>query len=453
MPWRKLLSLHPADRLCLIEPGRSITYGNLLAEVEAKAQQLYPYTCIALQLDNSIDWVLWDLASQLQDVTLVPLPPFFTPQQIQHTLQTVGAEAVITAQGITPTGLTPQSLPAGTSKVTFTSGTTGTPKGVCLSTKAQWQVAQSLAEVLGPQFTGQHLTSLPLGVLLENVAGVYTNLLLGGTVVLASLTNFGQGYSGLHAQLHQHVATSLITVPEQLRLLINQTRSYGRLPHLKFIAVGGAKVSPELITQARSLGLPVYEGYGLSEMGSVVSLNTPQDDHPGSVGRLLPHVKAQLFNGEIAFIDPLYNGYVGEPKQPVFMSGDLGRITPQGEVSIDGRRKNLLITAWGRNVSPEWVESELLQQSEILQTIVFGDGEAQLSALVVSTRSRAEVAAALAHTNNRLPTYARLGRFMLVPPFTMAEGTLTGTGRPKRQEILNRYINKENNIYDLLPTA
>ena len=90
-------------------------------------------------------------------------------------------------------------------------------------------------------------------------------------------------------------------VPEILRGTMSALfRGRTSLSELKFLAVGGARVAASLLEMARRLHLPVYQGYGLSEAASVISLNTIEHDRPGSVGKLLPHVKLQLADdGEI----------------------------------------------------------------------------------------------------------------------------------------------------------
>jgi long-chain acyl-CoA synthetase len=85
-------------------------------------------------------------------------------------------------------------------------------------------------------------------------------------------------------------------------------------------------------------------------------------------------------------------------------------------LSITGRRKNILITSYGRNVSPEWVESVLLSQPEIAQAIVYGDAQPHLSALIVPSSPRADIGAAVARVNEKLPDYARIKKFRDVPP-------------------------------------
>ena len=104
-------------------------------------------------------------------------------------------------------------------------------------------------------------------------------------------------------------------------------------------------------------------------------------------------------------------------------------------------RKNLLITSFGRNVSPEWVESALLAQPQIGQALVAGDGLPILAAVIVPFPgvSSADVAAAIGRANACLPDYARLGGWVEAEPFTPHNGRLTGNGRPVRAAILDHY--------------
>lgn len=432
----KALTQHPASRIALQDRRHVVTYGDLPAQIDERARQLAGIACAGLALDNSAEWVLWDLAAMKSGTVLVPLPPFFTETQTRHALQSSGCAALISASGISPLPFTTVPLPAGTAKITYTSGTTGTPKGVCLPWTAMESVAQSIVSTLGADLAGIHCSVLPLGVLLENVAGVYAGLLAGATIILPSLMDFGPQYSALHAQLKQARATSAILVPEILRSLMIQLAHLGPLDDLRFMAVGGSKVDPGLILQARASGLPVYEGYGLSECASVVSLNVPGHDKPGTTGRVLPHVETGIEGGEIIIRNPGFLGYVGAEHHGPYRTGDLGKIDPEGFLSVTGRKKNILITSYGRNVSPEWVESVLLAQPEIAQAFVYGDAQPHLSALIVPARADADIDGAVKRANAELPDYAQIRHAIPTAPFTPQDGTLTGNGRLRRQNIL-----------------
>lgn len=446
-----------------------LTYAELHAEVQRTAEWLAqrlvgraPLAPVAVALDNGPAWVVIDLALIALGRVSLPLPPFFTREQRGHALADAGACAIVQpapedAADATwiagepiyaaAIGLPSRPLHAGAAKITYTSGSTNRPKGVCLSLGQMEGVAASVVQVLGAEFAGRHLAVLPLGVLLENVAGLYPTLMAGGEYWACGLAGLGFAepfrpqIDRLAKRLAAVETTSIILAPELLRALTAHIAAADlRLPALKLVAVGGAKVSPTLLSAARAAGLPAYEGYGLSECASVVTLNTPGADRPGSVGRVLPHLTLTVAeDGELVVGPCPFLGYVGGPPQtgPV-RTGDLGRVDADGFVSIDGRKSNLLITAFGRNVAPEWVESELLAQPEIGQALVFGEAAAGLCALVVpSARSLTadDLGAAVERANAGLPDYARVRRWRVSAPFDVAADELTTNGRPRRGVI------------------
>jgi long-chain acyl-CoA synthetase len=437
----------PADRIALVGDARSLTYGALKEEIEAHARLLAGITVVGLAVDNGPEWIIWDLACVAAQVPCVPLPPFFTTEQIDHAARAAGLSHIIRSHGLRRLdAATLSTLPPQTAKITFTSGTTGMPKGVCLSQAGMEQVAESIAGILDHQYAARHLSVLPLAVLLENIAGVYATLLVGGCMYVPSLETIGfakpfqPDFSALTAYMKDRAITSAIMVPEILRGLMATMPS---LPDLLYLAVGGSKISAALIETARGMGLPVYEGYGLSECASVVSLNTPTANKTGTTGKLLPHIEMENINGEIVITNPAFLGYINQPASGSFATGDIGMLDEQGYLHINGRKKNVLITSYGRNISPEWVESVLLNHPHILQAVVYGDGQPFLSALIVPTSAHAPVETIIRDINAHLPEYARIENFQIVAPFNTADGTLTGTGRPRRAAILKHY-NKEN---------
>src|SRR5690606_23233648 len=117
-------------------------------------------------------------------------------------------------------------------------------------------------------------------------------------------------------------------------------------------------------------------------------------------------------------------------------------IDADGFVYVRGRLKNLIITSLGRNISPEWVERELQAESAIGMTVVFGEARPYLSALIspAAGATRAQVDAAVARANTRLPDYAQLRTWATVStPFSFASGLLTANGRPQRTLIQQRH--------------
>lgn len=438
-----------SECIALTDGNHQITYAELPNRIAEKAAQIQSKQCrvIGIQLDNSADWVLWDLATVAAGIICVPLPAFFTQQQTQHVIRSAGIDHLVTAQGLIPSGLRDSvDLPQGTSKITFTSGTTGTPKGVCLSQQGLEQVVQSLVTEIGADYASDHLAIVPLAILLENVAGVYSALFAGATCHVYSLAKIGMSnpfqpdFQQLALSLTAKRISSAILVPELLRgLTYTLMQAEVRLPDLKFLAVGGAKVAPELLCQAQAVGLPVYEGYGLSECASVVALNTPAQTLTGAVGKVLPHIELSCKEGEILIHNPAFLGYLGSAHHGKFATGDLGYVDADGFLHISGRKKNLLITSFGRNVSPEWVESALLSQPEIAQAVVFGDAQPYLTALLVPLSPQVDLNQAVQLANHHLPEYARIQVFHPIAPFTLADGTLTGNGRPRREVIAKQY--------------
>jgi long-subunit acyl-CoA synthetase (AMP-forming) len=429
---------------------------------------------LATALDNTPAFVMLDEALQHCGCVHVPLPMFFTPAQMQHALRAAGVDTLVTAAPLAarwpglawaPLAIAgealmqarlradPVVLPAGTAKITFTSGTTGAPKGVCLSGDAMRRVSHALVDAMAPLDIGRHLNALPLSVLLENIAGWMAPRLHGATVVTLPLQQVGlTGSSSFDAARFQAVVQqqqphSLILLPQMLRAWCGHLmHSAQRAPaSLKLVAVGGAAVGAPLIRSAQALGIPACEGYGLSEGASVQTLNLPGPaggQRPGSAGCVLPHARLRVAaDGELEIAGSLFSGYLGDatPVPDWWPSGDLGRIDDDGFVHVLGRKKNVLITSYGRNVSPEWVETALQGQPAVLQAVVFGDGQPALSAVLWPARpaaSDATLQAAVDATNATLPDYARIGPWTRGrAAFDAATGLATANGRAQRAAV------------------
>lgn len=477
---------HGAERV-LVSLTESLTQSQLAERCATLAELIRSegFRVIALHVDNRPDWVVIDLACQQASVCLVPLPTFFSAEQLQHVLDTVPVDGLFTDQPdllaplvagrIRPgSSLTvgdcsllrldpppnPTAIPGNSGKITFTSGSTGRPKGVCLSNEQLLLQAAALAATVGID-APRHLCLLPLSTLLENIAGVYAPLLAGGEVILPKLAEVGfEGSSSLDSNrflslLSRQQPHSIILTPQLLQLLVAAARSGWAPPaSLRFVAVGGAKVPAGLIDSAHDLGIPAFEGYGLSECASVVSLNVPGRSHSGSCGWPLPHLEVALDDGEILVRGNAMLGYAGEPEswgQEWIHTGDLGHMDDQGHLFIDGRKKNLLISSFGRNINPEWVESELLASGALSECIVFGDARPYCVALLTPhnpAASDASIQQWVDRSNTRLPDYARIRRWLrLAEPLAASSALLTENGRPKRQAILARYGDAVESLY------
>lgn len=460
-----LVSRDPRDVL-LVSGEQTWRAGEVYAEVCALQARLSHHRVVAVLADNSPAWVIADLACQAAGIVQLPLPDFFNAEQLRHALVHSGADAVLTDQpervgaldldfGITGQwqGLTwmrrvvePVALPLDTAKISFTSGSTGAPKGVCLGGAGLLATARAVGDRLADLPLGSHFAVLPLALLLENVAGVYAPLLRGLPVHLAPLDAVGwQGMAGFDAEHLDRVvrvsrAGSVILVPELLKAWTAFLARAGRAAPttLQYVAVGGARIAPELLRSARAVGLSAYQGYGLTECGSVLALNRPGDDGDG-VGRPLGHAQLSIVDGELQVGTRAFLGYVGSrnPGTTHFPTGDLAGFDGRGHLHLAGRRKNVLITSYGRNVSPEWIEAMLLADPRVLQAVVIGDGQPALSAIVVPLPGTpaSTVRGIIDRVNATLPDYARLGHHLVSEPFTAANGMATGNGRPQRRRI------------------
>ncbi len=442
---------------------------------------------LATVLDNTPAFVALDEASLQLGLVHVPLPGFFSAAQRQHALCSAGVDTLLAASPLadTPPGLcwrpievagdtlalarldaAPAVVPPGTVKISFTSGTTGAPKGVCLSDQALRRVAQGLVDATAPLQIERHLNALSFAVLLENIAGLMAPRLREATLLTLPLRELGlTGSSSFDAAVFQaavqrHQPHSLILLPQMLRAWCGHLMQTGqRAPvSLKLVAVGGAAVGAPLIHAAHALGIPACEGYGLSEGASVQTLNLPGAERPGSAGRALPHARLRIAeDGEILIAGSLFSGYLGDaaPVPDWWPSGDLGRIDEGGYLHVSGRKKNLLITAFGRNVSPEWVETALRCHPAVLQAVVFGDGAPALSAVLWPTQPEADDAAlqaAVDAANATLPDYARVARWTRGrAAFDVRTGLATANGRPQRAAIQQRHADALGLALELTP--
>ncbi|MDQ6987143.1 MAG: AMP-binding protein [Mariprofundaceae bacterium] len=479
--------------------GCGLVYAQMISEISRVGDELHAYSpaAIGIFMDNTPAWAVVDLAAVQAEIPCVPIPLFFSPAQVAHLINSAGiallltdqaqameslfagvgvscesaAQIQIAGQTVSLFQLKPfqskstvaEKIPVGIAKITFTSGTTGDPKGVCLTQQTMETVAVSLRDACAADDEERHLCALPLATLLENIGGIYVPLLAGGTCILPGLAAVGmRGSSGLDAQRFLEAlicfrASTCILIPQMLLALCAAVQQSGEKPQtLRYLAVGGAPVSLAQLEQAAVLGLPVFEGYGLSEAGSVVAVNAPDALRAGTVGKPLAHVRLDVADdGEIMVAGALFSGYLGQ-KTPAlvgdyYATGDIGHLDEDGFLHITGRKKHIFITAFGRNVSPEWVERELTIQPGIAQAVVFGEAR-PFNVAVLTVRDGIDAAVVeqcVAAANDGLPDYARVSRWILTDaPFSVANGLFTGTGRPRREAILQIYGEQIKSIYE-----
>jgi long-subunit acyl-CoA synthetase (AMP-forming) len=467
-------------RTALSDSHGELSFSGLLQQIDRFSGFLQAHGCrtAGLLADNGIDWVIADLAALQSRTTLVPLPPYFSESQLRHVVESASLDTLILdaawherfASVTAFDGLhrrygnlhllrrpvafddtDPHTRAA--AKITFTSGSTGQPRGVCLPAETIDQVALRLGTTFADIDIAHHLCVMPLATLLENVAGIYVPLMLGTTVHVPALAALGlYGSSRLDIKrfkctIDAVAAESLILQPQLLRELTTACAAEAAASSLKFVAVGGARVAESDLLEAAAAGIPAFQGYGLSECASVVALNRPGAARPGSVGKPLDGVSVSIAaDGEILVENQAMLGYLGEKDTagPAIATGDLGYLDDDGFLYVTGRRKNVFITSFGRNVSPEWPEAELLHRPEIAQACVFGEAQPFNTAVICpvdASVSAGAIADAILNANRNLPDYARVADFIIADePFSAANGLLTQTGKLRREAISLRYI-------------
>jgi long-subunit acyl-CoA synthetase (AMP-forming) len=474
--------------------GTIYSYQQLWDEITRMRQYLRSQNirCLAIALPNSPAWIVLDLAAAIEQIVVVPVPHFFSATQVQHlvidsgvdhlisndefgqrfttrlgleqgdTLNTFGTNIVVSAlrskhPDLTDTNstLTDKQVP-GYFKISYTSGTSGEPKGVLISRALVDKTVDSLLTRVGEASAKRHLSVLPYSLLLENIVGIYAVLASGGCCYVSDFDALGiSGSSKIDwpkfaAVVQATQPSSMIMVPALLQGLMHCIKHLAlEINSLEFLAVGGAPISIKLLEHAKQLGLPVFQGYGLTECGSVVCLNTPEANRTGSVGKPLPHVKIVIDHQDEIIVQGFdFIGYSGKQTnyaQDEWATGDLGYFDKQGFLFITARKSSLYSTAYGRNIAPEWVESELDTEIAIAESAVFGEGqEHNVSVIVPSTPQidNDQLARAVEDVNQRLPDYAQLGGWIRAESnFNTSNGQRSASSALCRDTIYKVYQN------------
>jgi long-chain acyl-CoA synthetase len=418
--------------------------------------------------------------------------------------------------------------PHALASIVYTSGTTGRPKGVMLTHHNMLSIAHAALTMIDVFEEDLFLSFLPLSHTLERTAGYYLPVMSGSAVAYA------RSILQLADDLQHIRPTVMIAVPRIFervfariqgqmekqsgfkRALFNLTTEIGwhrfeyqqgragwrpRLllwpllnklvaskvtaklgGRLRLSVSGGAALSKQVAKIFIGLGVPILQGYGLTETSPVISVNVPDDNEPGSVGLPLNGVVARIGdNDELLVKTPgMMLGYWNNHAATAEIidsdgwlhTGDQARID-KGHIYITGRIKDILVLSNGEKVPPMDMELAISLVPAIEQVMVIGEGESFLAAMAIldveewrqlATRFELDADAADSLNNEKLqsfllkeikghlkdfPGYAKIRRLILsLQPWTVDNGLLTPTLKVKRAQVLDTFADEIKTLYE-----
>ena len=461
-------ALEAGELLAISDTHGQLSRRELLARVMALAADLKGQPqMIGIYAPNGLGWVIAQLACAFAGKIVVPLPTFFSPAQVGHVVRDASVGLILAceqtarlaAQSGVPINVidihrSGDGLPDmidGFGQIIYTSGSTGRPKGVRhQSGQIGWSVA-ALAAATGASASDSYLSVLPLSLLLETICSIFIPASLGARVHFDShlAERAGRGdVTGIAKAFENHRPTTSVLVPQLLKYWVAELQAAGQIApsSLRFVAVGGAPVPKQVADVAWRLGIPVHEGYGLSECCSVVAVNRPGERHPNTVGRPLSGLDVSIDDDEIVVDGPsITDGYLGQVSaQRPWRTGDLGAIDQNGFLKIYGRKDSLIVTSFGRNISPEWIEAMLLGDLRVAFCAVVGHGEPYLTALIIpsgpgerwfANASHEDVLGLISGCCSGAPEYGVPQAYVVASFQEAVSNQLLTNGRPARKQI------------------
>ena len=353
----------------------------------------------------------------------------------------------------------------------YTSGTTGHPKGVPLTHANVAVNGEDWLTVNAPLLSEGmvDLLWLPMShvfgfgeACLGNTLG-FTTYLTEPHKVLASLPDVRPDVFMSVPAYWEKLAKMAGERPERLRELTGG--------HLAFCLSGGAGLSRDVKEFFRSAGLLIIEGYGLTECSPTLTMNRHDAFRFDSVGKPFPSVTVRLAeDGEILAKGPsVFRGYHKDEAATRdvftddgwFKTGDVGRFTEDGFLQIIDRKKEILVTAGGKNVPPQNIEVRFRDFPFVEHVVVYGDGKKYLVAGVWANANveggtgegiEARVARAVEAVNKELASFEQLKRFrVMTAPLTVESGLLTSTLKIKRKKVYETFKSEFESLYEGAP--
>ncbi len=372
--------------------------------------------------------------------------------------------------------------------IIYTSGTTGNVKGVVLTHQNLITNAQETGKISFVEPDDILLSWLPYSHIYARTVDHYLTTWAGIVVVLAESTET------LIDNLAEIQPTWLTAVP---RFYEKVWASVERLPHdecqvqlrrifgprLKQLTSGGAPLPRHVCEAFFKTGIPLLEGYGLTETSPVISFNNIENHRIGSVGQAIPGVNVKIANdGEILTRGPhVMKEYWKHPEATAEVivdgwlhTGDVGELDPDGFLTVTDRKKDLIVTSSGKNVAPAKTENLLTSDIYIDQAVAYGDGRQFISALIVPNFDTlkakvSELNCSLGNIDGFIRTQSivdfyeerinalmqtvsqpeRVRKFLLLArPFHVENDELTSTLKVRRRHIITKYETHLAALYD-----
>jgi len=387
--------------------------------------------------------------------------------------------------------------------IIYTSGTSGFPKGVMLSHGSILHNCEGAFKILGPELNDIEnvlfLSWLPLSHSYEHTLQFY-NLYSGNQIYYAeSLDKLLQNLSEVRPHLMSAVPRFYESLLQKISLqmskesklkqkLFNDTIALGRKLYeydklslgskmynkilsllvrkkignrfggrLVGLISGGAALNYDVGISLYSLGIPIYQGYGQTESGPVISVNYPKNNKIDTVGRLLPNTDVKISDESEILVkgENVMNGYFKDPDATKnafsgewLKTGDVGVFDKDDYLVITDRMKDIIVNSGGDNISPTKIETMLVMEPGINQAMVYGDGEKYLVAIIVIDKSfindmepsKKIIDEALKRVNDQLSTIEKVKNYIIVDEeFTVENEMMTPSMKIKRYKVLEKY--------------
>ena len=489
------------------ESWQPVTWAQYATQIRGVARwlvehEIEPGDHIAILASNSVAWASACLGIQTAGAVFVPIYPASTPDQVAYILEHSEAKYVFVdaalrsklpprARAIDLAGaawapdathgeirdaavrdaaastLVDARLGAldldAPAEMLYTSGTSGNPKGVPLTHRnvgtngADWLACNAPLLAEGDR----DLLWLPMSHIF-GFGELCAGNLLGWETYLATPQTVLDLLPGVAPQVFmsvpaywEKIARAMLVGPSPADALHRVTG--GRL---RFCLSGGAGLKVEIKEQLHAAGLLVIEGYGLTETSPTLTLNRPDAFRFDTVGKVLPSVELKLDDdGEIlARGASVFSGYYKDPEATAaaftadgwFRTGDVGRWTSDGFLQIIDRKKDILVTAGGKNIPPANIEARFVDDPVIERLVVYGDARAYLVAAVWvrPEASPTDVAARIDAINSELARHETIKRhFIAELPLTVDNGLLTSSLKLRRKAVYERLRDRFETLY------